>query len=69
MVGTPNQVADCMQQLVEDGGGDGFQITPAYYAPDYFDDLVNQLIPVLQSRGALHTEYSGRTMRDYMTRG
>jgi len=69
MVGTPQQVADCMQYLVEEGGGDGFQITPAYYAPDYFDDLVNQLVPVLQSRGALRTEYAGRFLRDYMTSG
>jgi FMN-dependent oxidoreductase (nitrilotriacetate monooxygenase family) len=68
MVGAPEQVADCMQYLLEEGGGDGYQITPAYYAPDYYDDLINQLVPLLQKRGVLRTEYKGRTLRDYMTR-
>ena len=34
-VGTPAQVADAMEYLLEEGGGNGFQISPPYYAPDY----------------------------------
>lgn len=69
LVGSPEQVADYMQYLLEEGGGDGFQITPSYYAPDYYDDLVTLLIPVLQRRGVFRTEYSGGTLREAMTRG
>lgn len=65
LVGSPEQVADQMQHLLAEGGGDGFQISPSYYAPDFFDDIVEGLIPVLQSRGAFRDEYSGRTLRDY----
>jgi alkanesulfonate monooxygenase SsuD/methylene tetrahydromethanopterin reductase-like flavin-dependent oxidoreductase (luciferase family) len=66
MVGTPEQVADYMIHLLEEGGGTGFQITPSYYAPHYYADLVEHLIPVLQKRGVLRTEYHGNTLRDYM---
>jgi FMN-dependent oxidoreductase (nitrilotriacetate monooxygenase family) len=67
LVGSPEQVADYMQYLLEEGGGDGFQITPSYYAPDYYEDLVKLLIPVLQRRGVFRTEYSGGTLREAMT--
>ena len=66
MVGTPDQVADYMVHLLEEGGGTGFQITPSYYAPHYYADLVEHLVPVLQRRGVLRTEYRGNTLRDYM---
>jgi len=64
MIGTGQQVADNLVYLLEEGGGDGFQITPSYYAPDYYADLTNMLIPVLQKRGVFRTEYEGKTLRD-----
>lgn len=66
MVGTPEQVADCFEQLLAEGGGDGFQITPSYYAPDYYDELVDQLIPVLDARGVLRDPRAGQTLRERM---
>ncbi|MEE4282213.1 MAG: NtaA/DmoA family FMN-dependent monooxygenase [Pseudomonadales bacterium] len=66
MVGTPEQVADYFIHLIEEGGGTGFQITPAYYAPQYYRDFVEQLVPVLQRKGAMRTAYEGSTLRDYM---
>lgn len=36
-----------MIHFLEDGGGDGFQITPSYYAPHYYRDIIVQLIPAL----------------------
>ncbi len=68
MAGTPDQIADYMMHLIDEGGGDGFQITPAYYAPQFFDDIVDKLIPVLQKRGVFRREYEGNTLRDYMTK-
>ncbi len=66
MVGTGSQVADHLVYLLEEGGGDGFQFTPSYYAPDYFADLNKMLIPELQKRGVYRTEYKGGTLRDTM---
>ena len=66
LIGTPDQVADAMQYLLEEGGGDGFQISPPYYAPDYYADLVDQLIPVLQKRGIYRDDYNGTTLREHL---
>jgi long-chain alkane monooxygenase len=65
-VGTPAQVADAMQHLLEDGGGNGFQITPPYYAPDYYADLVDLLVPELQKRGVYRERYEGTTLREHL---
>lgn len=66
LVGTPKQVADVLQHLIEDGGGDGFQLTPAWYAPDYYRDIVDLLIPELRRRGCVRTGYRGRTLREHL---
>ncbi|MBT6986143.1 MAG: LLM class flavin-dependent oxidoreductase [Rhodospirillaceae bacterium] len=67
MVGTPEQVADYFAYLIEEGGGDGFQITPSYYAPDFYMDIVDLLVPVLQKRGMLRKDYGNEaTLRDRM---
>jgi FMN-dependent oxidoreductase (nitrilotriacetate monooxygenase family) len=66
LVGTPSQVADQMIAFLKDGGGDGFQMSPGYYAPDYFEDIVDLLIPELQERGVFRKEYTGNTLRDHM---
>lgn len=64
--GTAEQVADAMDDLFTEGGGDGFQLTPAYYAPDYYADIVELLIPELQRRGRTRTAYRGTTLRDHL---
>jgi len=66
MAGTPSQVADHMVYLLEEGGGDGFQITPSYYAPHYYRDIVDHLVPVLVKRGVFRDEYENRTLRETM---
>ena len=66
MIGTASQVADHLVYLLEEGGGDGFQVTPSYYAPDYFADLNRMLIPELQKRGVFRKEYDGGTLRGRM---
>ena len=62
-VGTPEQVADAIEQWFEQGAADGFIINSLL--PDglqYFTDLV---VPVLQQRGLFRDEYSGSTLRDH----
>ena len=66
LVGTPSQVADAMQHFLEEGGGNGFQITPPFYAPDYYEDLVDLLVPELQKRGVYRGDYTGTTLREHL---
>ncbi len=65
-VGTPAKVADTLQWLFEDGRIDGFQFSPQWYAPDYYRTIVDLLIPELQRRGLVRTNYSGRTLRQHL---
>jgi FMN-dependent oxidoreductase (nitrilotriacetate monooxygenase family) len=64
--GTGKEVADNMIQMLNEVGGDGFQLTPSYYAPKFYEDIVETLIPALQDRKAFRQDYSGDTLRDYM---
>ncbi|WP_225774329.1 LLM class flavin-dependent oxidoreductase [Pseudomonas sp. Marseille-Q5115] len=62
-VGTPEQVADQIQQWFEQGASDGFIINSLL--PDglqYFTELV---VPVLQQRGLHRSAYSGGTLREH----
>lgn len=61
--GTPEQIADQMQEWFENGAADGFNIMPPYL-PGGLDDFVDQVIPVLQQRGLFRTEYTGSTLRE-----
>ncbi|MFF2550561.1 NtaA/DmoA family FMN-dependent monooxygenase [Nocardia sp. NPDC058058] len=63
--GTPGQVADELTRWVRHGASDGFNITP-YLVPTGLDDIVNLLIPELQTRGSYPTTYEGTTLRDHL---
>lgn len=58
--------ADQLAYLHKEGGGDGFQFSPAYYGPDCFEEIVDLLIPVLQKRGLFRKEYEGRILREHL---
>jgi N-acetyl-S-(2-succino)cysteine monooxygenase len=62
--GTPEQIADQLEQWFTEGAADGFNIMPPYL-PGGLDDFVDQVVPLLQDRGLFRTEYSGRTLRDH----
>jgi len=67
LVGTPEQVSDYFAYLIEEGGGDGFQISPSYYAPDFYKDIVDMLIPVMQKRKLVQSEYGDeKSLRERM---
>jgi FMN-dependent oxidoreductase (nitrilotriacetate monooxygenase family) len=65
IVGTPEQIADQMESILEDTGGDGFNITPTTM-PDNFCEFVDHVVPILQKRGVHRKEYSGTTLRDHL---
>ena len=62
-VGTPSEVADELEALMDATDADGFQFAPTFYAPDYFAMVVDQLVPELQRRGRMRTGYRGPTLR------
>jgi FMN-dependent oxidoreductase (nitrilotriacetate monooxygenase family) len=65
IVGTPEQVADRLCEIVDETGADGFLIREAFL-PAYVHDLVDRVVPALQRRGRFRKEYSGRTFRDHL---
>lgn len=64
-VGTPSSVADEWTRYVTTRAVDGFNLAP-HLLPDSVTDIVDKLVPELQSRGVYRTEYQGRTLRDHL---
>jgi alkanesulfonate monooxygenase len=63
VVGTPESIADEMEDWFTSRGCDGFNILPPFY-PQPVRDVFHLLIPELQRRGLFHTEYAGTTLRE-----
>ncbi|NHN28890.1 NtaA/DmoA family FMN-dependent monooxygenase [Paenibacillus agricola] len=64
IVGTPEQVADQLQLIMETIGGDGFVLRVNPHEHQYMQEFVDMVVPVLQQRGAMRAEYTGHTLRD-----
>jgi FMN-dependent oxidoreductase (nitrilotriacetate monooxygenase family) len=63
VVGTPEQVADAIEEWFVGGAADGFNIMPPIL-PTALTDFVDQVVPILQRRGLYRTAYQGRTLRE-----
>jgi alkanesulfonate monooxygenase len=61
--GSPAEVADAMEAFIAQTGIDGFNLAYAIL-PDSFTDIVELLIPELQSRGLYKTEYAPGPLRE-----
>ena len=68
MVGTPETIADQMQEWFENGGADGFNLMPPVQ-PDALTDFVDLVVPELQRRGLFRTEYTATTLRGHLSQG
>lgn len=64
LAGTPEQVADSLEEWFRAGAADGFNIMPAAL-PSGLETFVDQVIPVLQRRRLFRREYDGDTLRDH----
>jgi FMN-dependent oxidoreductase (nitrilotriacetate monooxygenase family) len=64
MAGTPEQVADLIEDWLMDGAADGFNIMPPVL-PAQLDVFSAEVLPLLQRRGLFRTEYSGTTLREH----
>ncbi|MEU9291699.1 LLM class flavin-dependent oxidoreductase [Streptomyces sp. NPDC048275] len=62
--GTPEQVADAIEEWFRQGAADGFNIMPAVL-PSGLELFVDHVVPILRARGLLRTEYGPRqTLRE-----
>ncbi|PPQ34489.1 LLM class flavin-dependent oxidoreductase [Rhodopila globiformis] len=61
--GTPQTIADEMEEWLLTGACDGFNVMFPY-VPGGLDDFVDMVVPELQRRGLFRTEYEGRTLRE-----
>jgi FMN-dependent oxidoreductase (nitrilotriacetate monooxygenase family) len=64
-VGTPEQIADTMEEWFRAGAADGFNIMPDAF-PSGARDFVEQVVPILQERGVFRREYTGTTLREHL---
>ncbi len=62
--GTPEQIADLIEDWFRDGAADGFNIMPPLL-PAQLDIFSAEVIPLLQRRGLFRTEYAGATLREH----
>jgi FMN-dependent oxidoreductase (nitrilotriacetate monooxygenase family) len=63
--GTPEQIADYMQECFENDAADGFLIMAAYL-PAGLREFVDLVVPLLQERGLFRTEYEFSTLRGHL---
>src|SRR5499433_2373005 len=62
-VGTAATIADEMEQWLLERASDGFNVMFPY-VPQGLDDFVERVVPELQRRAILRTEYDGTTLRE-----
>ncbi len=65
IVGTPQSVADQLQQWFEKEGADGFNIMAPWF-PGGLDDFIELVLPELRRRGLFREEYEGHTLREHL---
>lgn len=62
-VGTPASVADQLDDFIQQDGADGV-VLGSHLVPAGLDEFVDRVVPLLQERGSLRTDYEGTTLRD-----
>nr|WP_089245690.1 NtaA/DmoA family FMN-dependent monooxygenase [Rhodococcus kyotonensis] len=69
LVGTPESVADEMESVIDDVGGDGFLFFGGgggVLNRRYVDDVCDGLMPELRRRGVAGTGYRGTNLREHL---
>jgi len=62
--GTPEQIADLIEDWFTDGAADGFNLMPPLL-PAMLDVFIEEVIPLLQRRGLFRTVYEGEMLREH----
>jgi alkanesulfonate monooxygenase len=63
LVGTPEMIADQMEEWLYSDACDGFNIMFPW-VPGGLDDFVDRVVPELQRRDLFRREYEGKTLRE-----
>jgi FMN-dependent oxidoreductase (nitrilotriacetate monooxygenase family) len=63
LIGTGVEIADMMEEIFLERGGDGF-IVACPYLPGGLTDFLDNVVPELQRRGLFRKVYEGATLRD-----
>lgn len=63
LVGTASEVAQIIDESVQERRSDGFMIIPLI-TPTGLDRFVDEVVPELQNRGSYRTEWTGHTLRE-----
>lgn len=64
VTGTPERVADEIEEWFTTGAADGFNVMPPLL-PAVLEDFVEQVVPILQARGLFRREYRHSTLRGH----
>ncbi|MBB3451779.1 alkanesulfonate monooxygenase [Rhizobium sp. BK313] len=64
-IGTPQTIADEMEQWLHEEGSDGFNVIFPFL-PQGLQDVTTRVVPELQRRGIFRREYEGTTLRDHL---
>lgn len=62
IVGSPEKIADTLEEWVDETGVDGFNIVYSI-TPGSFEDFIEYVVPILQDRGLARSEYEDGTFR------
>jgi len=65
VIGTPEQIADKIEDWFLQKGADGFNLIPPLL-PGSLDDFVDQVVPLLQKKGIFRQEYQTSTLRGHL---
>lgn len=63
IVGSPQTVADELERWIDETDCDGFNLVPVTQ-PSGFRDFVELVVPELQRRGRMRSDYAGTTLRE-----
>jgi FMN-dependent oxidoreductase (nitrilotriacetate monooxygenase family) len=64
-IGSPATIAEQINDFVQNDASDGFILVP-HITPGGLDPFVDQVVPLLQERGLVRSEYTGHTLRDHL---
>jgi FMN-dependent oxidoreductase (nitrilotriacetate monooxygenase family) len=62
--GTPEQIADTIEEWFVNGAADGFNVMPPAL-PSTLEAFVEHVVPELRRRGLFRTAYTGTTLREH----
>lgn len=65
VIGTPEQIADDLQDWFESGAVDGFAIMTTHL-PQPMDEFCDKVVPILVERGLFRANYTAQTLRGHL---